>query len=93
MVLTNLPVRFHLHHLIVIRDTMMQVEKVRYPGLKSSPQHALVQEQFWGSGGGVLSFELKGGKPAAEALLRVSKQYIPSGMLDAHPLSSLLGVH
>ncbi|MCV2887102.1 O-succinylhomoserine sulfhydrylase [Ruegeria aquimaris] len=36
-----------------------------YPGLKSHAQNALVQTQLGGKGGTVLSFDLKGGKPAA----------------------------
>lgn len=48
-----------------------QVDKVMYPGLKSSPCHALAQQLFGGSGGGVLAFEVKGGKAAAQALLQV----------------------
>lgn len=40
------------------------VAKVNYPGLESHPQHELAAQQQKGFGG-VLSFELKGGKPAA----------------------------
>ena len=48
-----------------------QVEKVNYPGLESSPFHGLAKRLFKGSGGGVLSFEVKGGPSAAQALLKV----------------------
>ena len=44
------------------------VERVHYPGLKTHPQHALAARQQSGSGG-VLSFELKGGKTAAWQLI------------------------
>lgn len=40
------------------------VERVHYPGLESHPQHALAARQQRGFGG-VLSFEVKGGKAAA----------------------------
>jgi hypothetical protein len=42
------------------------VEKVYYPGLASHPGHALAQKQMKASGG-MLSFELAGGIPAANA--------------------------
>jgi len=44
------------------------VERVHYPGLKTHPQHALAARQQSGSGG-VLSFQLKGGKAAAWQLI------------------------
>ena len=45
-----------------------QVEKVTYPGLESHPQHALAKRQMRGFGG-MLSFVVKGGLPAAKAFL------------------------
>jgi cystathionine beta-lyase/cystathionine gamma-synthase len=45
------------------------VGKVNYPGLASSPYHARARELFDGFGG-MLSFELKGGKDAAESFFR-----------------------
>jgi cystathionine beta-lyase/cystathionine gamma-synthase len=44
------------------------VEKVIYPGLPSHPQHALAKEQMKGPGG-MISFVVRGGAPAAKALL------------------------
>ena len=44
------------------------VTKVNYPGLSSHPQHALATRQQSGFGG-VLSFEVKGGRNAAWALI------------------------
>lgn len=41
-----------------------KVTKVHYAGLKSHPQHKLAKKQQSGFGG-VLSFEVKGGRPAA----------------------------
>ncbi len=45
-----------------------QVARVHYPGLASHPQHeiALQQQQ---AAGGILSFELKGGQPAAWSVI------------------------
>lgn len=44
------------------------VAKVNYPGLEKHPQHMRAKELFLGCGG-VLSFELDGGKDAAEIFL------------------------
>ena len=44
------------------------VARVHYPWLESHPQHALARRQQKG-GGGVLSFELKGGRDAAFRLI------------------------
>ncbi len=49
-------------------ETQPQVSRVYYPGLVSHPQYDLAQRQQTGAGG-VLSFELKGGKAAAWALI------------------------
>ena len=46
-----------------------QVEKVTYPGLASHPQHALAARQMKGFGG-MLTFVVRGGLPAARAFLR-----------------------
>jgi cystathionine gamma-lyase len=46
-----------------------QVERVIYPGLPSHPQHALARRQMSGFGG-MLTFVLRGGLPAATAFLR-----------------------
>jgi cystathionine beta-lyase/cystathionine gamma-synthase len=45
------------------------VARVNYPGLESHPRHQRARELFDGFGG-VLSFELKGGVPAAERFMR-----------------------
>jgi O-acetylhomoserine/O-acetylserine sulfhydrylase len=42
-----------------------QVETVNYPGLASSPYHTLAKKYLRNGFGGVLSFEVKGGKEAA----------------------------
>jgi cystathionine gamma-lyase len=46
-----------------------QVERVVYPGLESHPQHALARRQMSGFGG-MITFVLRGGLPAAAAFLR-----------------------
>ncbi len=45
------------------------VALIRYPGLDSHPQRALAIRQHGGFHGGVVAFELRGGLPAARALL------------------------
>jgi O-succinylhomoserine sulfhydrylase len=45
-----------------------QIARVYYPGLKSHPQYALAKRQQK-TGGGIVSFDLKGGKDAAWKLI------------------------
>jgi O-succinylhomoserine sulfhydrylase len=45
-------------------ETQANVARVFYPGLPSHPQHALAMKQQK-TGGGIVSFEVKGGKAAA----------------------------
>ena len=49
-------------------ETQPQVARVYYPGLQSHPQHKLAMQQQK-SGGGVVSFDVKGGKDAAWRLI------------------------
>jgi cystathionine gamma-lyase len=49
-----------------------KVEKVIYPGLRSHPQYALAQKQMTGFGG-MISFVIKGGLPAARSFLEKVK--------------------
>lgn len=46
-----------------------QVQKVNYPGLKSSPYHALALKYLPNGFGGVLSFEIKGSKESASSFI------------------------
>ena len=46
-----------------------QVKKVFYPGLETHPQHDLAMRQMGGSGGGIISVELRGGAEAARKTL------------------------
>lgn len=45
------------------------VREVYYPGLESHPQHSLAREQMPGGFGGMVCFDLKGGRAAGYALL------------------------
>jgi cystathionine beta-lyase/cystathionine gamma-synthase len=47
-----------------------KVEKVLYPGLSQHPQYEIVQRTMRGLGGGMLSFDLKGGIQAAENFVK-----------------------
>lgn len=49
-------------------ETQPQVARVYYPGLASHPQHALAMRQQK-TGGGIVSFDVKGGKDAAWRLI------------------------
>lgn len=49
-----------------------KVAKVTWPGLESHPQHALAKKQMKGFGG-MMTFEIKGGLPAARAFLKTVK--------------------
>lgn len=49
------------------------VERVYYPGLASHPQHALAMRQQSGSGGAIVSFDVKGGREAAWKVVDATK--------------------
>jgi len=53
-------------------EAQPQVARVLYPGLPSHPQHALAMAQQK-TGGGIVAFELKGGKDAAWKLIDATK--------------------
>jgi len=48
------------------------VERVYYPGLSSHPQHALAQRQMK-SGGGIVAFDVRGGREAAWRLIDATR--------------------
>jgi cystathionine gamma-synthase/cystathionine gamma-lyase len=56
-------------------EARSDVEKVIYPGLPSHPGYALAERQMKGPGG-MISFVVKGGEPAARALLRTVKIFV-----------------
>lgn len=73
-----------------------QIEKVYYPGLPSHPQHALAMRQQK-SGGGIVSFEVKGGKDAAwrvvdhTRLLSITANLGDTKTTITHPASTTHG--
>ncbi len=50
-----------------------EVAKVSYPGLESDPYHELSKKYMPNGGCGVVSFELKGGRSAAESFMKKLK--------------------
>jgi len=71
------------------------VEQVNYPGLPSHPQYALACELF-SAFGGVLSFELRGGMDAAEALIarvEIPLCAVSLGGIDSLIIRPAAGVH
>lgn len=50
------------------------VERVHYPGLPDHPGHAIAKRQMTGFGG-MLSFELRGGIPAARRVLKATRVF------------------
>ena len=61
-------------------ETRREVERVYYPGLPSHPQHALAKRQMTGFGG-MLAFDLKGGRDAVFALFRNLRLFTPAASL------------
>lgn len=51
-----------------------RVERVHYPGLESHPQHAIARQEMRGYGG-MLSFEVQGGRAAALAVAAALKLF------------------
>ncbi len=77
--LKTLPVRMEAHqkNALKIVDLLVnhsEVEKVIYPGHESHPQHSLAKEQMSGFGG-MITFYLKGGLPAARNMLEKVKVF------------------
>lgn len=54
-----------------------RVTSVFYPGLASHPDHALAQRLLPHGCGGMLAFDLDGGRPAVDALFRALAETIP----------------
>ena len=54
-------------------QTREEVAKVNYPGLESDPYYELAQKYMPNGGCGVVSFELKGGRTAAESFMKKLK--------------------
>jgi cystathionine beta-lyase/cystathionine gamma-synthase len=51
-----------------------EVERVDYPGLPSHAQHAIADRQFGRLFGSIVTFHLRGGRPAADAFLAAARR-------------------
>ncbi|MXZ80012.1 MAG: O-succinylhomoserine sulfhydrylase [Gammaproteobacteria bacterium] len=83
--LETLPLRMKLHctnALAVARwlQSHPRVKRVHYPGLQSHPQHELAKRLFTGFGG-IVSFEVRGGKYEAWAMIDGTKMLSITGNL------------
>ena len=58
-------------------QTEPNVTRVFYPGLQDHPDHELAQRFLPRGCGGMLSFDLKGGRPAVDSLFRALAHVIP----------------
>ena len=77
--LKTLPVRMKAHAENAMKvaeflSSHTKVEKLIYPGLKSHPQHELAKKQMTGFGG-MITFFIKGGLPAARTFLESVKVF------------------
>lgn len=66
----------HVENGLAVAEFLEQhpkVVKVSYPGLKSDPYYEVSQKYMPNGGCGVVSFELKGGRAAAEAFMKELK--------------------
>ncbi|NNJ93267.1 MAG: O-succinylhomoserine sulfhydrylase [Halobacteria archaeon] len=95
----SLRMRAHSDSALVLAQWLEQqpaVARVYHPGLASHPQHALAGRQQSGYGG-IVSFELKGGQPAAWSLIDAVRIFsITANLGDAkstitHPASTTHG--
>jgi cystathionine gamma-synthase len=57
------------------------IERIYYPGLPDDPGHALASRQMDGGFGGILSIVVKGGAPAAQAVVDACRVWIPATSL------------
>ena len=56
----------------------LQVDRVNYPGLASSPHHSVAMQLFGGRAGGVVSFVLKGPPELTQTFLEARRQSLQS---------------
>lgn len=78
--LKTLPVRMERHCRSAARlaewlEAREEVERVIYPGLASHPQHALAAKQMKAPGG-MITFVIRGGLPAAQTFLTSVKVFV-----------------
>ncbi len=69
------------HELALRLEAHPLVARVNYPGLVSHPQHALAMHQQNGSGGAMLSFEVKGGREVAWRVIDAVQVFSITGNL------------
>lgn len=87
--LESLPVRMarHVENGLAVAEFLenqSQVLSVNYPGLKSSKYYELSKKYLPNGGCGVVSFEIKGGRPAAEKFMKALKVFaIETHVADA----------
>lgn len=97
--LESLPVRMAQHckngqAVAEFLESHPNVESVNYPGLKSNKYHSLAQKYMSKGTCGVVSFDIKGGRPAAEKFMKALKlAMIATHVADArtcvlHPASA-----
>ena len=97
--LESLPVRMAQHckngqAVAEFLESHPNVEAVNYPGLKSNKYHSLAQKYMPKGTCGVVSFDIKGGRPAAEKFMKALKlAMIATHVADArtcvlHPASA-----
>ncbi|MFO0917258.1 MAG: PLP-dependent aspartate aminotransferase family protein [Planctomycetaceae bacterium] len=80
--LRTLPLRMErvshtAHEIAEFLQKQPGVQRVCYPGLADHPSHALAKRLLPSGSGGMLSFELSGGKPAVESVFRALSHVIP----------------
>ncbi|MCC6917014.1 O-succinylhomoserine sulfhydrylase [Nitrosomonas sp.] len=71
----NLRVKAHSDHALEMArwlEAHPRIERVFYPGLSSHPQHELAMRQQK-TGGGIVSFEVKGGREAAWRVINAAR--------------------
>ena len=82
------------HRIALALEGDTRIGFVRYPALPSHPQHALAMAQMDGSGGTLVTFDLKGGKDAAFALcnaleiIKISNNLGDAKSIITHPATT-----
>jgi len=82
----TLPLRMQRHSESALRiarwlEGQPWVERVHYPGLPSHPQHAIARRELGDLYGGMLAFDLKGGREDALRFLDALRVFVPGTSL------------
>ncbi len=64
-------------HIALFLQSHKAIERVYYPGLETHPTHAIARRLLTKGYGGMLGFDLRGGRPAVAALFRAMAEIIP----------------